>query len=68
MCTSFHNGQRWGGVRAKFHVPVPVHFLSGWEMDDIIQNMGDVTHLVKGYFYAGCRFISISYFLTKSNE
>ena len=29
MCTSFRNGQRWGGVRAKFHVPVPVHFLSG---------------------------------------
>ena len=27
-----------------------------------------VTHLVKGYFYVGCRFILISYFFTKFNE
>ena len=55
-------------LRAKFHVPVPLHFLSGWETGDIIQKMGDVTHLMKGYFYVGCRFILISYFLTKFGE
>ena len=35
-------------LRAKFHVLVPVHFLSGWETGDTIQKIGDVTHLMKG--------------------
>ena len=35
---------------------------------DIIQKMGDVTHFMEGYFYVGCRFIGISYFLTKFGE
>ena len=47
---------------------VPVHFLSGWEMGDVIQKMADVTHLMKGYFYVGCRYTPISYFLTEFGE
>ena len=52
----------------KFHVPFLVRFFNGWEMGDIIQNMGDVTHFMGGYFYVGCMFIGISYFLTKFGE
>ena len=55
-------------LRAKFHVLVPVHFLSGWETGDIIKKMSDVTHLMKGYIFVGCRFIPISYMLTKFDE
>ena len=55
-------------MRAKFHVPVPVCFLDGWETGDNIQKMGDVAHFMEGYFYVGCRFFSISYFLTKFGE
>ena len=54
--------------KAKFHVPVPVHLLSGWETGDIMQKMGDVTHLMKGCLYVGCQFILISYFVTKFGE
>ena len=57
-----------GSLRAKFHVPVPVRFLDGWETGDIIQKMGDVTHFMEGYFYVGCQFFPISYFLTKFGE
>jgi hypothetical protein len=52
-------------LRAWFHVPVPVCFLNEWKTGDIIKKMGDVTHFMEGYFYVGCRFISISYLLTK---
>ena len=47
---------------------VPVHFLNGWEMGDIIQKMGNITHFMEGFFYVGCRFISISYILIKFGE
>ena len=52
-------------IWANFHVLVPVRFLNGWKTGDIIQKMGDVTYFMEGYFYVGCQFISISYFLTK---
>ena len=55
-------------LRAKFHVPVPIRFFNGWETGDIIPKMGDVTHFMQGYFYVGCRFVSISYFLTEFGE
>ena len=32
------------------------------------KKMGDVTHFKEGYFYVGCRFIGISYFLTNFGE
>ena len=43
-------------------------FLNAWKMGDIIQEMGDVTHFMEGYFYVGFRFISNSYFLTNFGE
>jgi hypothetical protein len=55
-------------LRAWFHVLVPVRFVNEWKMGDIIKKMGDVTHFMEGYFYVGCRFISISYFLIKFDE
>ena len=54
--------------RPCFHVSDPIHFLIGWKTGDIIQKMGDVSHLMKAHFYVGCRFISISYFLAKFGE
>ena len=55
-------------LRAEFHVPVRSVLLDGWETGDTIQKMGDVTHFMEGYFYVGCRFIGIPYFLTKFGE
>ena len=55
-------------IGAKFHVLVPVRFLNGWETGDIIQKMGDVTHFLEAYFYVGCWFVGISYFITKFGE
>jgi hypothetical protein len=45
-----------------------VRFVNEWKAGDIIKQMGDATHFMEGYFYVGCRFISISYFLTKFGE
>lgn len=41
---------------------------NGWEMGDIMQKMGDITHFKEGCFYVGCQFILISYFLTRFDE
>ena len=61
-------GSPRSGVQGMVPCTGPGPFRKLVKMDDIIKKMGDVTHFMEGYFYMGCQFILISYFLAKFGE